>query len=52
MITIAWTVNGKNEPAVFEFGKDAIRTTIATLEARSGKKFEYETEDAKKNIGR
>jgi hypothetical protein len=52
MVTIGWTVDGKNEAAVFEFGKDTIRPALATLEARTGKKFEYESEDARKNIGR
>jgi len=52
MVTIGWTVNGNNEAAVFELGKDAIRPALATLEARTGKKVEYESEDARKNIGR
>jgi hypothetical protein len=52
MVTIAWTVDGKNEAAVFEVGKGTIRPTLATLEARTGKKIEYESEDARKNIGK
>jgi len=52
IVTIGWTVDGKNEAAVFELGKTAIRPALATLEARSGKKIEYESEDARKNIGR
>jgi hypothetical protein len=52
IVTIAWSVDGKNEAAVFEMGKDIIRPTLVTLEARTGKKVEYESEDAKKNIGR
>jgi hypothetical protein len=52
IVTIGWTVDGKNEAAVFELGKGAIRPALATLEARTGKKIEYESEDARKNIGR
>ena len=52
IVTIGWTVDGKNEAAVFELGKGAIRPALATLSARTGKKIEYESEDARKNIGR
>jgi hypothetical protein len=52
IVTIGWTVEGKNEAAVLELGKGAIRPALATLEARTGKKIEYESEDARKNIGR
>jgi len=52
IVTIEWTVEGHNEGAAFELGKDAIRPALTTLEARTGKKFEYESEDARKNIGR
>jgi hypothetical protein len=52
MVTIGWTVDGHNEGAVFEVGKDVIRQTLVSLEARTGKKVEYESEDAKKNIGK
>ena len=52
MVTIAWTVDGKGESAVFELGKDAIRPALAALEARTGKQVEYESEDARKNVGR
>ena len=53
MVTLAWTgAEGKNEAAVFEFGKDIIRQTLTVLEARSGKQVEYESADAKANIGR
>ncbi len=40
---------GKEEVAVFELGKDIIRTTLAILEARSGKKIEYQDEEARKS---
>jgi hypothetical protein len=39
----------KNQAGVFEVGKDAIRTLLASLEARTGKKVEYEDEEARKS---
>lgn len=41
--------NEKQQAAVFEIGKDAIRTTLAALEARTGRKVEYEDEEARKS---
>ena len=41
--------NDKEEVAVFELGKDIVRVTLAILEARSGKKIEYQDEEAKKS---
>jgi len=52
MVSLTWLADGKTEAAVFEFGKDGIRPALKTFEARSGKPVEYESEDAKKNIGR
>lgn len=53
MVTLSWTGdNGKEEAAIFEFGKDIIRQTLKVLETRSGKQVEYESADAKANIGR
>lgn len=40
--------NGKEQVAVFELGKDIVRTALPTMEARSGKKITYQDEDAKK----
>jgi len=40
---------GKDQAAVFELGKDIVRTTLAVLETRSGKKIEYQDEDARKS---
>ncbi len=40
--------SGKEQVAVFELGKDIVRTTLRILEARSGKKVAYQDEDAKK----
>jgi len=34
---------------VFELGKEIVRTTIVTLEARTGRKVEYEDDEARKS---
>ena len=39
---------GKEQAAVFELGKDIVRTTLTILETRSGKEIEFQDEDAKK----
>jgi hypothetical protein len=39
----------KQQAAVFELGKNIVRVTLATLEARSGRKLEYEDEEARKS---
>jgi hypothetical protein len=36
---------GKEQVVVFELGKDVVRTTLPILEARSGKKIEYQDEE-------
>lgn len=41
--------DGKEQVAVFELGKDIVRTTLAVVETRSGKKIEYQDEEAKKS---
>lgn len=43
--------NDKQQAAVFELGKNTVRVTLATVEARSGRKIEYEDEEAR-NAGR
>ena len=49
-VTIGYKgTEGKDEVAVFELGKDIVRTTLPILEARSGKKIEYQDEEAKKS---
>ncbi len=48
-ITIGYTQDGKEQVAVFELGKDLIRTTLPILEARSGKRIIYQDEEAKKS---
>lgn len=41
--------NDKEQVAVFELGKDLVRTTLPILEARSGKKMEYQDAKAEKS---
>lgn len=43
--------NDKQQAAVFELGKSTVRVTLASLEARSGRKIDYEDEEAR-NGGR
>ena len=40
--------NGKEQVAVFKLNKDAVRLLLPILEARSGKKVEYQNKDAEK----
>lgn len=49
-LTIGWKdAQDKQHAAVFELGKSVVRTTIATLEARTGKKVEYQDDEARKS---
>ncbi|MBI4455077.1 MAG: hypothetical protein HY644_04175 [Acidobacteria bacterium] len=41
--------NDKQQAAVFELGKDVVRTSLSALEARSGRKIEYQDEEARKS---
>jgi len=41
--------NDKQQAAVFELGKNIVRVTLASLEARTGKKIEYEDDEARKS---
>ncbi len=41
--------DGKDQVAIFELGKDIVRTTLAILETRSGKKIQYQDEEARKS---
>ena len=43
--------SGNPQGIVLELGKDTVRTVLSVFEARSGKKVEYESEEAKKHIG-
>lgn len=49
-LTVGYDADGK-QGAVFELAKGAVRSTLTTFETRSGRKVEYESEDARKNIG-
>ena len=42
---------GRKQGAVFELAKGAVRDTLTTFETRSGKKIEYESEEARKHAG-
>jgi hypothetical protein len=42
---------GAEQAAVFELGKDIVRTTLKVLEVRSKKEIEYQDEEARKSLG-
>lgn len=49
-LTVGWKdAQDKQHAAVLELGKSIVRTTIATLEARTGRKVEYEDDEARKS---
>jgi hypothetical protein len=49
-LTIGWKdEQDKQHAAVFELGKGIVRTTIATIEARTGKKVDYQDDEARKS---
>jgi len=49
-LTIGWKDGqDKQHAVVLELGKSIVRTTIVTLEARTGKKVEYEDDEARKS---
>jgi hypothetical protein len=39
----------KQQAAVFELGKDIVRTMLASMEARTGKKIDYQDDEARKS---
>lgn len=43
--------SGADQAAVFELGKDIVRTTLTVLEVRTHKAIEYQDNDARKSIG-
>ncbi len=45
------TLQGKPQGVVLELGKDTVRVALSTFEARTGRKVEYESEEAKKHVG-
>jgi len=49
-LTVGWKDSqDKQHAAVLELGKSIVRTTSVTLEARTGKKVEYEDDEARKS---
>lgn len=49
-LTVGWTdADKKQHAAVFELGKSIVRTTIVTMEARTGKKVDYQDDEARKS---
>jgi hypothetical protein len=48
-LTVGYTdQNDKQQAAVFELGKNVVRVTLASLEARTGRKVDYEDDEARK----
>jgi hypothetical protein len=43
---------GRQQAMVFELGKSIVRTTLAAVEARTGKRIEYQDEEARRAAGR
>lgn len=49
-LTVGWKdEQDKQHAAVFELGKSVVRVTLATLEARTGKKVDYQDDEARKS---
>jgi hypothetical protein len=42
---------GKEQAAVFELGKDIVRTTLKVIETRSGRDIQYQDDEARKSLG-
>jgi len=40
---------GKDQSAVFELGKDIVRTSLTVIQTRSGKKIEFQDDEARKS---
>ena len=40
---------GKEQAAIFELGKDIVRTSLKVIETRSGKKIQYQDDNARKS---
>lgn len=41
----------KQQAVVFELGKDTVRSTVASLQARTGRKIEFQDEEARRSFG-
>lgn len=51
-LTIGWKdEHGQQHAAVFELGSSVVRPTIVTLEARTGKKVDFQDDQARKSLG-
>lgn len=51
-LTVGWKdEHSQQHAAVFELGKSVVRPTIVTLEARTGKKVDYQDDEARKSLG-
>ena len=51
-LTITFTDDaGTEQAAVFELGKDIVRTTLKVLEVRSKRAVEYQDDEARKSVG-
>lgn len=49
-LTISWkNEDDKDQAVVLELGKDIVRVQLATLEARTGRKIEYQDDEARKS---
>ena len=49
-LTLGWKDDQeKQHAAVFELGKSVVRITLATLEARTGKKIDYQDDEERKS---
>jgi hypothetical protein len=49
-LTVGWKdEQDKQHAAVFELGKSVVRVTLATIEARTGKKVDYQDDEARKS---
>lgn len=48
-LTVSFTdADGKDQAAVFELGKNIIRTALTVVETRTGKEIQYQDEEARK----
>lgn len=50
-VTITYKTSSGDQAAIFEFGKEIIRPTLAALKARSGKKLKCQDKDAVEQMG-
>jgi hypothetical protein len=51
-LTISWKDEKAQEhDAVFELGKSIVKSTIETIEGKTGKKVEFQDDDARKSLG-